>query len=76
MDDSGNTTLYKLSEKGIGAIGLQHADTTFSLHSEKDNTVNARIRKTGVFLYESGAAGTIQHVDLATRSGYNTGYEI
>ncbi|MDD2968152.1 MAG: hypothetical protein PHT21_01125 [Lachnospiraceae bacterium] len=75
-DKKGSSTLYKLSEKGIGAICLQHVDTAFSLHSDQDNQVNARIQKTGVFLYESGVAGTIQHVDLATRSGYNTGYEI
>ena len=65
MDESGNTHLYGLKERGIGAIGLQHTTTDFSLNTADDNSVNARIRKTGIFLYEEGNVGTIQHVDLS-----------
>lgn len=65
MDSKGNSHLYKLAEKGLGAISLQHVDTMFSLNSSEENTTNARIRKTGIFLYENGGVGTVQHVDLA-----------
>lgn len=64
-DEKGKQTLYGLKEKGIGAICLQNLSTDFDLKSEKNNTTNARIRKTGCFLYENGMAGTLQHVDLA-----------
>lgn len=64
-DSSGRDILIPISAAGIGAIYLGNSDTDFSLNSESDNRVNARIRKTGIFLYENGAAGTIQHLDMA-----------
>ena len=63
-DENGKDRCYKLSEKNVGAIYLGNAETDFTLTS-KDNTPNGRIRKTGIFLYENGYAGTIQHVDVA-----------
>ena len=66
-DENGNEKLYSLKDKGVGAIYLGNADTSFDLKSA-DNVTNARIRKTGVFLYENGMAGTMQHLDLAKRS--------
>lgn len=64
-DSSGRDILIPISAAGIGAIYLGNSDTDFSLNSESDNRVNARIRKTGIFLYENGMAGTIQHLDMA-----------
>ena len=64
-DEQGNDVLCHLAEKGVGAIALQNAATDFSLNSVETNEVNARIRKTGVFLYENGNVGTVQHLDLA-----------
>lgn len=64
-DSSGRDILMPISAAGIGAIYLGNSDTDFSLNSASDNSVNARIRKTGIFLYESGMAGTIQHLDMA-----------
>ena len=64
-DETGNDTLYHLDEKGIGAISLQNTATDFSLNSQETNQVNARIRNTGIFLYENGNVGTVQHLDLA-----------
>lgn len=64
-DENGKDICYKLSEKNVGAICLADADTDFAL-TGKDNAVNGRIRKTGIFLYENGYAGTIQHVDVAS----------
>jgi hypothetical protein len=64
MDADGNSTLVGLGKAGVGAIYLGSSDTEFSLKSA-DNSTNAVIRKTGIFLYENGAAGTLQQVDLA-----------
>lgn len=63
-DENGNNKLIRLKEAGIGAICLQNADTQFSLNSRFENRTNAYIRKTGIFLYENGESGTIQHLDL------------
>lgn len=65
MDEDGNQSLYTLREKGVGAICLQNADTEFSLNSLDTNDNLAKIRKTGIFLYENGNIGTVQHLDLA-----------
>lgn len=67
IDESGNSTLVGLGKAGVGAIYLGNSDTDFSLKSA-DNTTNAVIRRTGLFLYENGNAGTIQQLDLATYS--------
>jgi len=64
-DTNGNDMLYGLSEKGVGAIYLGNVSTDFSLNSITDNAANAMIRKTGIFLYENGNVGTVQHLDLA-----------
>ena len=71
-DASGEDVLCAIGKAGIGAIYLGNADTDFSLNSSKDNSTNARVRKTGIFLYENGACGTMQHVDLAKSSGQKT----
>ena len=65
FDENGEQKLYKLKEKGLGAIFLGSVDTGFLLRDHSDNRVNAAIRKTGLFLYENGLAGTVQHLDLA-----------
>ena len=62
---NGKDSLYGLGEKGVGAIYLGNVDTDYSLNSLWDNSTNAAIRKTGIFLYENGNAGTVQHLDLA-----------
>lgn len=64
MDENGNKQLYSLAEKGVGAICLQNASTDFTLTGQNNQT-NALIRKTGIFLYENGGVGTVQHVDMA-----------
>lgn len=65
MNEDGSTSMYGLSEKGVGAIFLGNVSTDYSLKNNSDNSLNAMIRKTGVFLYENGNAGTIQHLDIA-----------
>ncbi len=72
-DENGNDVLYKLSDKGVGAICLQNVSTDFTLQGTRNaqdgtastNATNGVIRKTGIFLYENGNVGTVQHVDLA-----------
>lgn len=63
-DEKGNNVLYTLKEAGVGAICLQKTNTDFTF-KDKNNEVNAAVRNTGIFLYENGGVGTIQHLDLA-----------
>lgn len=60
----GTDSLYTLSEKGVGAICLRNVSTDFSLNDAQNRT-GGIIRNTGVFLYETGEVGTVQHLDLA-----------
>lgn len=64
-DETGQDTLIALGQKGIGAIYLGSVGTDYALKSDDDNQEQGQIRETGVFLKETGEAGTIQHVDLA-----------
>lgn len=64
-DENGKDQLYHISDKGIGAICLKNQSTNFSLNSLRDNQTNGVIRSTGIFLYENGGVGTVQHVDMA-----------
>ncbi|MGN1147285.1 MAG: hypothetical protein ACI4TB_02615 [Lachnospiraceae bacterium] len=63
-NEDGTDSLYTLSEKGVGAICLQNAATDFALNGT-DNQTNGYIRSTGIFLYENGNVGTVQHLDVA-----------
>lgn len=64
-DENGNDQLYTLSKAGVGAICLQKANTDFT-YTNLNNEAKGAIRSTGIFLYENGNVGTIQHLDLAT----------
>ncbi len=59
----GTDSLYTLGEKGVGAICLQNTATDFSLKGSSGQD-NGYIRNTGIFLYENGNVGTVQHLDL------------
>lgn len=59
----GTDSLYTLGEKGVGAICLQNTATDFSLKGSGGQD-NGYIRNTGIFLYENGNVGTVQHLDL------------
>lgn len=63
-DENGNDVLYRLADKGVGAICLQNVSTDFTLTGQ-DGRIGGAIRNTGIFLYENGSAGTVQHVDVA-----------
>ncbi len=64
----GSRSLYSLKDKDVGAVCLRSVDTEFSLNSLQDNSVKGKVAKSGVFLYESGRAGSIMHVDIAKRA--------
>lgn len=53
-----------LLEKGVGAISTASVETPFAI-KDGTNTLLANVRNSGVYLSESGAAGTIQQLDLA-----------
>ena len=63
-DKDGKDVLYKLSDKGVGAICLHNVSTEHTLKGQEGQTRGA-IRNTGIFLYENGNVGTVQHVDVA-----------
>ncbi len=67
-DENGQDVLYRLADKGVGAICLQNAATDFTLKGDDGHTKGA-IRNTGIFLYENGNVGTVQHVDVAKYQG-------
>lgn len=62
-DENGNDVLYKLADRGVGAICLQNVGTQFTQQAQ-DGSVKGVVRNTGVFLYEDGNVGTVQHVDM------------
>lgn len=62
-DAQGNDQLFALGAKGIGAIYLGSAATSFDLKTSANESLGS-IARSGIFLRESGLAGTIQHVDL------------
>ncbi|MBE0583588.1 MAG: hypothetical protein IH612_07450, partial [Desulfofustis sp.] len=63
-DESGQSHLFSLGQKGVGAIYLDHVSTPFSLKDEV-NTLQGQVRSTGLFLFENGSTGTVQQIDLA-----------
>ena len=63
-DSEGNDKLLNLKEANVGAIYLGSASTEFSIKNDA-NTLQGAVRKTGIYLKETGEVGTIQHVDLA-----------
>lgn len=64
-DENGKDVLMNLKDADVGAIYLGSAETEFSLNNQATQQTNGIIRKTGVYLKESGGVGTVQHVDLA-----------
>lgn len=65
LDEKGDKVLVSLKQADVGAIYLGSASTEYSLKSEEDHATNGVIRSTGIYLKESGGAGTVQHIDLA-----------
>lgn len=60
---SGNDQLATLKQADVGAIGLSHAATPFSI-KDANNALQGQVRSSGIFLHDDGNVGTIQQVDL------------
>ena len=60
----GKDRLINLKSVDVGAIYIGTAETAFDLKNEK-NHLMAQVRKTGVYLKESGGMGLLQHIDFA-----------
>lgn len=63
-DADGSDRLLDLKAANVGAIYLGSADTEFSFKNETTHATNGVMRRTGVYLRETGEAGTLSHVDL------------
>jgi hypothetical protein len=62
-DEAGQDQLQSLAAAGVGAIALSRIDTPFDIKTDA-NAMLGHIRSSGIFLQESGTAGTIQQIDL------------
>lgn len=58
-------SLQSLASLGVGALSTQSVATPFALKAATDNRTLGQVTATGVYLKESGQAGTLQQVDLA-----------
>ena len=63
-DADGNEQLFALGQKDVGAIYLGNVSSSFDLTTSSDNTLLGQVASTGLFLKESGGAGTMQQLNL------------
>lgn len=64
-DATGHDKLHSLKALGIGAIDLAALSTNFG-YKDETNKLLGQLKSTGIFLKDSGTAGTIQQIDLVT----------
>jgi len=62
-DANGQDSLIGLAQSGVGALYLGRVASPFSVNTASNQTLG-QVRSTGLFLYESGLAGSLQQVDL------------
>ena len=63
-DDAGNDKMLSLKQANVGAIYLGNVKSEYALKSAEDNSYNAQIRRSGIYLSESGQSRTIQQLDM------------
>lgn len=63
MDASGQDSLSSLAKLGVGALFLGNVNTPFSVNTASNQNLGL-VRASGVYLNESGTAGTLQQIDL------------
>ena len=61
---TGAGALTTLAARGVGALYLGRVDTAFELRGAANEDLGA-VRDTGIYLTESGAAGSLQEIDLS-----------
>lgn len=66
-DEVGKDVLLSLKEANVGAIYLKNVSTEFSVNDSETNEQKAQVRKTGMYLKETGEAGTLQQIDFAIK---------
>lgn len=62
-DAQGQDQLQTLQQANVGAISLAQVSTPFDI-KDQNNQLQGKIQATGVFLQETGGAGTMQKIDL------------
>jgi hypothetical protein len=62
-DNTGADILRSLKDMGIGAIGLAHVSTPFSIKDE-NNDLLGQVQSSGIYLNEDGGVGSLQQIDL------------
>jgi hypothetical protein len=62
-DENGQSSLFALGQKGVGAVYLGHVSSPFNLRNDANQEVGV-VTDTGLFVGEDGEAGTVQQVDL------------
>ena len=69
MGADGNPTLTALADTGVGALGLGHVSTEMGLYGRGSAAAAGeqlgQMRRSGLYLMESGQVGLVQHIDLA-----------
>ena len=66
-DSDGNDSLTSLKNAGVGAIYLGSTTTEFSLTNDT-NAMLGKVRRSGVYLKESGEVMSVQQIDLAIQT--------
>jgi len=61
--DSGEAMLLSLKDAGVGAIFLGSVASEYELKGSGSDVIG-QIRRSGVFLNESGTVGSVHHIDL------------
>lgn len=64
QDGEGNEAFHPLRERDVGAIYLSALGSPFD-YKDGANNLQGTVRQTGIFLRESGSAGSIQQIDFA-----------
>jgi hypothetical protein len=65
VDELGQPSLRSLRDLELGALGLDHVESRFTL--ARGGEVRGQVQSTGVGLREAGSPVLVQQIDLATR---------
>lgn len=63
-DAQGNDVLTTLKQANVGAVYLGNVATPFDI-KDGQQSLNGQVRSSGIYLSDSGTAGSVQQIDLA-----------